>query len=133
LRRFISIALIVILAAQSLCRLGIITYFNINRTYIAAELCVNRERDATLLSLDDGITSCSGKCYLDEKLKLTDEPEQQQKSATPESKLEIPVIVLPEPVSCREYSFVEATRHFTPYQLNHSERTRVPIFHPPAV
>ena len=132
MRKFVSISLILILAAQSLCQLGIIAYFNINQSYIAAELCVNRERDALLLTLDDGITSCSGKCYLEEKLKLTEEPQQQRQSSTLESKLEIPVIVLPEPLTCREYSFPESIKHFTPYPSILSERNRVPVFHPPA-
>ncbi len=60
--------LIVAFIVQSTSQLWIIAAFNINRSYIAANLCINRF---------DAIPVCKGSCYLEDQ--LNKDHERQQK------------------------------------------------------
>jgi hypothetical protein len=66
LRKAVSILLIVLLSAQSLYKLGLVTYFEINREYIATVLCINKKEPAK---------HCNGQCYLKKNLKKADSKE----------------------------------------------------------
>ena len=44
-----------------------VTYYNINKEYIAKELCINKSRPAS---------TCKGKCYLSKKMKEQEKQEQ---------------------------------------------------------
>lgn len=57
-----SIGLILLLSLQCFYKLGVITYFQFNRDYIAEVLCINRDKPITL---------CQGQCFLDARLDLT--------------------------------------------------------------
>ena len=62
-KRLTAIAFILLLSAQCIFKLGIITYFEANRDYIAEVLCVNKEKPMTM---------CHGKCFLDRNLSIGD-------------------------------------------------------------
>ena len=63
MNRIASIALILLMSLQCFYELGVITYFEINRDYIAKVLCINR---------DEPITMCHGQCFLDRNLDMAD-------------------------------------------------------------
>jgi hypothetical protein len=82
-KRFLAITLIFLLSAQCIFKLGIITYFEANRDYIAEVLCINKEKP---------ITMCYGQCFLDRNLSLADEtPKQTPVKST--VKMEAPIFI----------------------------------------
>lgn len=68
MKKIVSILLIAALLAQSTSQLWITVAFNLNRDYIAANLCINRF---------DAMPLCKGSCFLEEQ--LNKDQQQQQK------------------------------------------------------
>ena len=72
--RFVAVVLILCVSFSNFTRFMVFTSFKINQTYIAATLCVNKNKPEV---------RCEGKCYLTKKLKQADEkeksPDQVQK------------------------------------------------------
>jgi len=62
----ITIVLILLIALQTFSKWCLIIEYQVNRDYIAKNLCVNR----------DNLSCCKGKCYLNKKI-ATDESQQQ--------------------------------------------------------
>lgn len=60
LRKAVSILLIVLMSAQSLYKIGLVTYFEMNREYIASVLCINKKEPSK---------HCNGQCYLKKNLR----------------------------------------------------------------
>jgi len=56
-RAFISFGIIVLILLQAGIKTGLVGYYQFNKSYIAAALCVNKST-----------TTCQGKCYLTKKL-----------------------------------------------------------------
>ena len=121
-KKVISIGLIFVLSLQCLYQIGIVTYFNINRDYIAQVLCINKEKPMTM---------CYGNCFLKRNLKVGGENE---KSTVPVSKIviEAPSFIVSE----FNYSFSQsATPLAFLYGRYYSiELSGFPstIFHPPS-
>lgn len=67
MKKAIAIALIFCLGTQLVLRLSIITWFEINQEYIAAQLCENRDKPELV---------CCGKCVLKKELKKVDDLER---------------------------------------------------------
>jgi hypothetical protein len=95
------------------------SYF-LNKSYIAKELCINRDKPKS---------DCNGKCYLAKKLK--EEERQEQKSSAPKrEKIEVQLFY---DVQCfnlaifRSYSKVE---YFKPAERK-LPAFSLPVFHPP--
>lgn len=60
------------LVFQCLASLGVLAWFQVNRTYIANVLCENRDKPAM---------HCNGQCILMKKLKKLDESEKSSRDA----------------------------------------------------
>lgn len=69
LNRLTALVLIPLLLGVSLSRMVVFTGFELNRDYIASNLCENRDK----ISMN-----CQGKCYLSKKLKQVEEKESKQ-------------------------------------------------------
>ncbi|MGC3947860.1 MAG: hypothetical protein QM762_25690 [Chryseolinea sp.] len=63
MKRITSIGLVLLMSLQCFYKLGVITYFTINREYIAEVLCVNKSEPIPL---------CQGSCFLKKNLDLAD-------------------------------------------------------------
>ncbi len=119
LRKLIASVLIVILTSQCFYKLVCITYYQLNKDYIAEFLCVNR---------DNPITVCYGQCFL--KKALGFESETNTSSITSNLKFELPVfkmdaiICVDSPV---EHIYISFTEYHAPNQGLYSSS----IFHPP--
>ncbi len=77
--------LVLLLSAQCIYQLGVITYFHLNNGYIAEVLCVNREKP---------ITMCYGQCFLDKNLDLADDAGTDEGSLPAIKKIDFPVFLL---------------------------------------
>lgn len=73
MKNWIAIAFIVLLSAQCIFKLGIITFFEANRDFIAEVLCVNKEKPMTM---------CNGQCFLDRNLSFAEEETNAQTSVS---------------------------------------------------
>ncbi|MBS1771343.1 MAG: hypothetical protein JST82_00695 [Bacteroidetes bacterium] len=63
MQKVLSILLLCSLCFQCFLKLGIIAWYNANKTYVATVLCENRDKPQM---------KCCGKCYLRKQLKKAD-------------------------------------------------------------
>jgi hypothetical protein len=76
------------MSAQSFYKLGVMTYFQINRDFIAEVLCINKEKPAT---------SCNGQCFLKQKLQLADDaPEAPTPAPAGKQSIDFPTFIVSE-------------------------------------
>lgn len=111
------------MSAQCFYELGVITYFQLNRDYIAEVLCINKEKPMTM---------CNGQCFLDKNLDVADGASEDGTVPTNTQRLEFPVFLVVE----NSYAFTAAsTAHVgvSPYLAGvSSEHSSIPQ-RPPAV
>jgi hypothetical protein len=87
-KKIISIGLIMLMSVQSFYKLGVVTYFQINREFIAEVLCINKEKPAT---------TCHGQCFLKKKLNFTDQATERSAPApVGKEKVEFPTFIIYE-------------------------------------
>jgi hypothetical protein len=122
--KVIAIALIFVMSAQSLCKLGMITYFEINRDYIAKVLCINKSEPKL---------KCNGQCYLKKSIKETEEtvPVPATRSTGKET-VEIPIFIVSEHAFNSSTNSTESHDNFPPVKIDVAEFSPS-YFHPPAV
>ncbi|MCC6818418.1 MAG: hypothetical protein IT245_05980 [Bacteroidia bacterium] len=91
MRSFFSLALILILMLQSLHQLGIIAYYNLNKTEISDLYCINKDKPDSC---------CKGQCYLSKQLNQS----QSELPARPAfEERDIPFFVLPNILSTKVF------------------------------
>lgn len=115
----VTILLIVLVAAQSFSKWCLIAEFQVNRDYIARNLCVNRLNP---------VSCCKGTCFLTKK--LSDDENKQQtpaRSLQDETLLQVhhPEHLLPGPAVT-----IVALHHTTRY-LDHAAQEYLPSFFAP--
>lgn len=121
-KNIISITLILLMSMQSFYKLGVITYFQLNREFIAEVLCINKE---------EPITTCYGQCFLNRNLELADD-ESQSSAPKGKEKIEFPTFVVSETF----YAFHQLSQNGqrnTNYLLSTSSAHLDTPFHPPTV
>jgi hypothetical protein len=111
------------MSAQCFYKLGVITYFYLQRDYIAATLCVNKDKPMTM---------CKGQCYLKKHLALTDD-DKSQESTPPNAKqqLDFPVFLISGYVSPTVQPAANAVKNFHYTFPRSTKHSSIP-FHPPA-
>lgn len=113
------------LLTQCMIQLGIMGWYQLNKAYIAANLCENRDKPAM---------KCCGKCYLRKQLKKTGDTDASKKQAAKNERSETIVFILPAinltPV-LPAYSTEPAVQH---PGIQHLYDRGIPgaVFHPPA-
>ena len=122
-KKFISIGLIFVLSAQCLYKLGILAYFQINRSYIAEVLCINKEKPMTL---------CYGDCFLKKNLKFADETEKSTPPSANKENLEIPFFILSEACSLTNPTGISITFPYLKRDALALNGFPTSIFHPPS-
>jgi len=75
LRKSVCLLLLLLIIVQSFNKLGIILAFNINQNYIAASLCVNKDKPQL---------HCNGRCFLAKKLRQAEQNEEKQRAENQE-------------------------------------------------
>jgi hypothetical protein len=110
------------MSAQCFYQLGVLTYFQVNRDYIARILCVNK---------DEPELSCKGHCYLKRNLKLADEKQEALPESTEKSKTEIPVFLISEACFHSQPELLHCPSNFPPVKTSIAGY-QTPIFHPPS-
>jgi len=119
----VTILLILLVAAQSFSKWCLIAEFQVNRDFIAQNLCVNRLNP---------ISCCKGICFLNKK--LADDESKQQAPGKGGQRDEVllqvhrPENLLPEPVVT-----AFALRHFARYMDRAAQEYIPSFFAPPRV
>lgn len=111
------------MSTQCFYKLGVITYFYLQRDHIAATLCVNKDKPVSM---------CKGQCFLKKHLALADDAASHE-APPPDSKQQVdfPVFLISQYASpvVRASAPVVKNFHYTfPLSTKHSS---IP-FHPPA-
>jgi hypothetical protein len=116
----LSIFLVLSLLSANLSGLMVFLGFEVNQSYIAEELCENRDKPQL---------HCEGKCYLMKKLKQAEEKEQkQERQAAQKTYVQDALIV--KPLTFKRYAFAEIRFHI-PYSTGIPQSSVASIFHPP--
>ena len=122
-KRIIAIGLISIMSLQCFYELGVITYFHLNREYIAKVLCINKEKP---------ITMCYGQCFLERNLDLVDDASPDKSTLPVVKQIDFPIFLISENL----YSFTKLLKseHSNTHYLAGSSSEHHPApFHPPAI
>jgi hypothetical protein len=67
MKKIFAIVLVMLMLLQCSIKFMYVAYYNINKEYIAKELCINKAKPAS---------TCKGKCYLSRKMKEQEKQEQ---------------------------------------------------------
>lgn len=123
--RVLAIFLLFSLQLPLFNKWGSVAYYQINRDYIAENLCVNRDKP---------MLNCNGQCYLAKKLKAAEEKEQKSNSERLEK---MPEVVLSfqaiQPVFSTRFTASELVEnHFTSTEFFPNSADKG-FFHPPQV
>jgi hypothetical protein len=108
------------MSVQSFYKLGVITYYQLNREFIGKALCINKAKPETM---------CHGQCFLKKKLDLGDEAPRTPAPGG-NNKIEFPTFIVSE----LTYDFQLASRFAiknTNYLRTSSSVTLATPFHPP--
>ena len=117
-----SIALVLLMSLQCFYKLGVLTYFELNRDYIAEILCINKE---------EPITMCYGQCFLDKNLDLADDSADDAVPAA-RQQIDFPLFLVSES-NYRFDSKIKFVRAHSFYIPAASSKHSSAPFHPPAV
>ncbi len=127
MRILVSIILMLSLIYQCTVQLGVMAWYNINRDYIARNLCENRDKPQT---------KCNGRCQLNKQLDKTSEGQDHstgQQLPSKNHKAEITDLLLFEEMDLVLHHPDAAPRSFNPVVPHMVGYTPIAsIFHPPA-
>jgi hypothetical protein len=123
--RIIALLLFMVMQVPLLNQWSAVAYYQVNRDFIAKNLCVNRDKP---------MLNCNGQCYLSKQLKAAEEKEQKSNSERLEK---MPEVVLSfqaiQPVFTARFTSSELVEnHFSTQEffLNAAAKG---FFHPPQV
>ena len=93
-KKIISLTLVFLMSLQCFYEMGVITYFQLNREYVAEFLCINKEMP---------MMACHGQCFLNKNLHVTDDTTPDE-GTVPAGKqtIDFPMFLIAE----NNYSFV---------------------------
>jgi hypothetical protein len=118
-----AIAILLLFCSVSLNLSGLLVFagFEMNRAYIAKELCVNRKKPEL---------HCNGKCYLVNKLRQVQDKEQKQEHQFQKIQLQLQEAIVALPFVFKQYS-VAAINFRIPFTTGMPVARVNAIFHPP--
>lgn len=112
------------LSFQSLMKLGITTWYELNKNYVADVLCINKDKPEL---------HCNGKCYLNKQLKKADNTESNKDQPPVSKKIEITEFLVNNLWSYNTQHVVGTTNILAGYYTAPISYLFVqPIFHPPS-
>jgi hypothetical protein len=119
LNRVTAMVLLVALLSANFSRLFVYAGFELNKEYIATQLCENKDKP---------LLHCDGHCYFMKKVKLAQEKEKSNERQTQKSLFQ--EVFVKSSSSVKFFSKVIATV-FTPYQVLKAAPFSGAVFQPP--
>jgi len=124
-KKVLALLLSISILAQCLVQLGVIGYYELNKQYIAKNLCENRDRPQL---------KCCGKCYLRKQLHKVEEGNASKNAPPKIEKTEVLVYILPPFLQLPEHTGFPATAVLNPSgQHLHGAQLIFTVFHPPSL
>jgi len=116
-----AIAILVLLCSVSVSLSGLLVFagFEMNKSYIATVLCVNKDKPQL---------HCNGQCYLMKKLKQAQEKEQKQENQNQKIQLQQAFVAIP--FVFKQYAIAAVDRR-VPFTTGMPVSQMKAIFHPP--
>lgn len=123
-RQYIAILLFFCISCQMVARMGVIAWYEVNKSYVAKELCQNRNMPEK---------KCAGKCYLKKQLhKIDNEENKGQKIPVKKHNTELPeFVVLNIPLQFHLFQDNNSISQYAVYINNYIYKVTSAIFHPP--
>jgi hypothetical protein len=122
-KQAIAIVIFLSLFLQCTIQLGIVGYYTINKTYIAKNLCENRNNPKM---------KCCGKCYLKKQLKKVDENNPGKTLPNKIDKNEPFVCIISAQFSFSNLNILSLSVNNPVNQNLHGLKIPDSIFHPPS-
>ncbi|WP_419802841.1 hypothetical protein [Mucilaginibacter sp.] len=122
-KRIIAISLLAVLISSNFSRFFVYAGFELNKKYIAENLCINKARPWL---------HCNGKCYLMKKVKQAEENEKKQTAKDNLNRQEISFcselfsLDFPQPIALNFRK-----KPYSAYNYQYSSRYIETIFRPP--
>jgi hypothetical protein len=124
-KKYAAIIMLMCISYQYMIKLGIMAWYEINKEYVAATYCENKDKPEM---------KCCGKCYLNKQLAKADGSSDSKQLPSKNHKIElvefIPVIAVP--FSCQVIPRDTKVFH-DQYKLPLGRDPLASIFHPPPV
>lgn len=123
-RTLLAILLLCLTCYTSLMKLGVVAWYEYNKTYIAQNLCENRNKPEL---------NCCGKCVLHKKLAKAEAATDKDGKPLPVKvpKIELPLFIVPEQMVLRVRPQNICLHRGAPYQYPFTEDILFPVLHPP--
>ena len=121
LLRTVSILLLLSLLTMNFSNLCLFTGFELNRKYIAAQFCENKNKPEL---------HCNGKCYLMKKLKQAKDKEEKQERQSQKVQFQDALLVIP--TAFKRYVLAEI-KLLIPISMGIPQDIKLAIFQPPRV
>ena len=125
MKKAIAIIVFLSLFAQCIVQLGILGYYELNKDYIAKNLCENRDKPQM---------KCCGKCYLHKQLKKAEGNSSSKNLPDKTEKSEVVAYILPVVPSfslINYHPFISVQNPVS--QHLHGADIALAVFHPPSV
>lgn len=124
MHRVVAILLLLSLSFQCLVKLGVVTWYEVNKSYVSQTLCENRDKPQM---------KCHGKCYLKKQLAKTDNSEDQSKNKTERSSQTTIDFIVSSGITLAYVQVAPLPAENGIYRSFVTENIPQPIFHPPAI
>jgi hypothetical protein len=122
-RKAIAIIVFLSLFSQCVIQLGVLAYYNLNKDYIAKNLCVNRNKRGS---------KCCGKCFLTKQLNKVDDTDWGKNLPNKIEKNEPFVYVITAKFTFRNLQTASLSVKNPARQNMHGSILPHSFFHPPA-
>jgi len=122
MKKIVGLALVLALGFQFLMKLGILTYFQLNKAYIIEVFCENKAKPQL---------HCDGQCFLAKKLQEAEDREPETEGTRPaKQQIEIPsfLVAVPNQVS---FQSEEPSIELPLIVSHYSYIWLTSLFHPP--
>ncbi|OJW78561.1 MAG: hypothetical protein BGO69_00815 [Bacteroidetes bacterium 46-16] len=125
MRIVIAILVMISLTFQTMVKVAIIGWYELNKDYIAKNLCENRDKPQM---------KCCGKCYLHKQLKKAEDGSSNDKQGPSKTtKIELAEFVIPHKINIPYFTAPDTHQYNPAMQHMHGFDPLVNIFHPPAM
>lgn len=121
LRKAVSILLILAMSMQSLYRLGLVTWFEMNREYVATVLCINKAKPEM---------HCNGQCYLKKEIQKSESKQTVPANSRDNTEFQFFVV---EDFSIDFRAQTSLVSRYTPYLVNPTRHSINDKFRPPSL
>lgn len=86
MKKTISILILTCLVCQCMVQLGIMGWYEMNKSYVASTFCENKDNPAS---------RCQGKCYLKKKIQETEDMKSHQAPGSTQESLAWTIFLIP--------------------------------------